>query len=179
MAEAYAFSANTLSQTILILLCFFALLAAASLSKNRAINNKFLHLLRVFFPSWRFFEDLSELPVIEYRLKGATGEPGAWMNIVRPKVSAGNLFLNPAGNLFLATQSLLEQVQAEISELDPENTQNFTRTASYELCVNLVKYELQKRTLGITSFEFRLKRRLQGTSDDSFEVFLKSEVECP
>lgn len=89
-------------------------------------------LLRFLFPAWRFFEDFSEYPVLQYRHRLEDSEWSEWKQpsyINRRQIH--HLFLNPQDNLQMAFNSLLEKLLANIEATkrdgDIEKTDSFAR----------------------------------------------------
>ena len=86
-----------------------------------------LFLLRVLFPSWRFFESIGVVPRLYVRASTVAGEWGDWTPALRPP-SRGlwNLVLNPRGNLHFARQSAVEhlvsEAEGEIEAAGPDAT---------------------------------------------------------
>lgn len=114
------------------------------------MRRRFLQLFRAWIPSWRFFETLSEQPVLFYRVAPAEGgDLGAWrVAIQRPRRSWYALALNGEGNLHLACYALLDQLEEDIGEIgehDATQLDAITQTPSYQLVQNLVCYLLRER----------------------------------
>ncbi|HET9953606.1 MAG TPA: hypothetical protein VFQ61_03835 [Polyangiaceae bacterium] len=89
-------------------------------------------LLRCLLPAYRFFERVDPLPALNVRF--GTTELGPWFLALEPPARRGfHLFLNPAGNLYLAHCSLVERFLDDLTDADPEQVPQ------------LVSYELLKR----------------------------------
>jgi len=98
-----------------------------------------LHLFRVLFPSWRFFDEVDLAPVLWVRISNnadAFGSEafGEWTECLR-KTGARTwtgLFLNGRENALHACHSLLKQFVLNLEEGDAESS------VSLELVENLV-----------------------------------------
>lgn len=143
------------------------------------MESKFLTLFRVLFPSWKFFTGVTEIPALYYRILSEHGDAGPWLPVLkRPERKWYSVFFNPEGNLCLAVQSLFQQVEAEIGELEPEQVELFEQSVSFQLLKNLALITLRSERLlepGI-SFQFKLNRIRQGDLSGSGEDFLISKA---
>jgi hypothetical protein len=106
---------------------------------RREVRGRGLALLRCFFPSWRFFEDVAAGPTLQL----STAAPGesfgpwrdAWVSAPR---TAASLIVNARGNLELAYQSLVDQLSSELE--DGEGTDP-TSSITYRLVQHLIERE--------------------------------------
>ena len=95
----------------------------------------------------------------------SSGELGPWrLGLQKPKRSLWSLIFNPEGNLYLAYNSLLQQVESDIGELRPEAVSSFEATPSFKLLYNLVHFLIGKceEVSSGTLFQFKIVRELQG-----------------
>ncbi|MCW8133848.1 MAG: hypothetical protein KIS92_26105 [Planctomycetota bacterium] len=129
------------------------------------MNPRFLQLFRAWIPSWRFFETLSEQPVLYYRTSAhAAGELGAWrVGLRRPPRRWDALFQNAEGNLHLACYALLDQLEDDIQTAGargPEALAAVPASPSYRLVENLVRFLLRERNElpGGGRFQFKVCR---------------------
>ena len=115
-----------------------------------------LTLLRCVLPSWRFFEEIAAVPTLSHRQIDAHGAPGPWLQtLAPPRRHAGMWGLHAAGNLYLAYQSLVEQLAAELEE--PAEFSELSRSVSYQLVQALVLQQLASQGQGAASqYQFRL-----------------------
>lgn len=106
---------------------------------RRPLRGKAWQLLRSLLPSWRFFEDVEPGPELSFRVVTAGAEPGPWRAALTP---GGALFplLNAHGNLHLAEQSLVEQLEAE---LDGAELEGAPQLVPYRLVQRLVEARLR------------------------------------
>lgn len=138
----------------------FVLFALLSIFSKRAPANRALLFLRVFFPSWRFFEKVESTLFLEYRFTSES----TWQPLFRPLHRGPfNWFFNPTGNLRLAFGSLLEQCASDMEEYEGEPERYF-QSVSYSLLKALVEFHLRKEHSDPQrSYQFRLLRREPGT----------------
>ena len=102
-----------------------------------------VQLLRVLFPSWRFFDSAAPTP----RLLVRTAEPGAPLGTYRDALPPlprrwSSLFLNAEGNLRLAYHGLLERLVSDVAELEEGDAEGARGLVSYELVMNLARASL-------------------------------------
>lgn len=111
------------------------------------MNGRVLQLFRAWIPSWRFFETLSDQPVLFYRFAAADGEEvGEWQQALkRPPRSWYSIAVNGEGNLHLACYTLLDQLEEDLGELDVSQMDLVPATPSYQLVKNLVCFLLRER----------------------------------
>jgi hypothetical protein len=123
---------------------------------RRELRSGTLTLLRCVFPAWRFFEEIAAVPVLSHRVIDASGAQGPWLQtLLPPRRHAGMWGLHAAGNLYLAYQSMVEQLAAELE--DPAEINDLTQCVSYQLVQALVLRELQKQAGAVRGqYQFRL-----------------------
>src|ERR1700755_926477 len=99
---------------------------------RRELRSGSLTLLRCLFPAWRFFEEIAAVPQLSHRTIGPSGAHGPWVQTLQPpRRHAGMWGLHAAGNLFLAYQSLVEQLASEL--LEDTQPSDPTQSVSYQL----------------------------------------------
>lgn len=130
------------------------------------VRGRGLALLRCFFPSWRFFEEIAPGPSLEICIAEPGSEFGPWRAAWTPAPrTLSSLVVNARGNLELAYQSLLDQLWSEIEEQSDAVTTSIT----YRLVQHLVELECllaHERTAGL-----RYRFRLIATEDRAAEPF--------
>jgi len=128
---------------------------ALVLLPRRNVDARSLALLRCFFPSWRFFEEIEPGPTLQYCVSAPNESFGAWRTALEPEPhTASALILNARGNLALAHQSLIEQLWSELEDAPAEPSE----LVGYALVTALVRFEVlqpEERAPG-TRFRFRL-----------------------
>jgi hypothetical protein len=128
--------------TALLILAYFAWLAVALRKRQRTVQGPWLFLLRAFFPNWQFFHGLGPAPRLWVR---AQGTPGQWSNwqAVYPRLQrrAWHLLQNPAVNLALSHQNLVEHLATDVHDL-AENA-DIRDCVSYQLVTRLARDAIQ------------------------------------
>jgi hypothetical protein len=120
-------------------------------------------LLRSLFPSWRFFEDVEPGPEATFAVATPGGDFARWQPVLAAAPSRG-FFLNAAGNSYLAQQSLVEQLWAE---LDGVRADDAPRLVPYQLLQRLIIE--RARELGLLELGGRYKFRLGTDESIDFE----------
>ena len=135
-----------------------------------AAMGKWLDLLRGFFPSWRFFDDLGAELVLEARVGASPETLGPWRNCLPPiRRSWRNLVINPEGNFLHACHNQLSHLNADIqASISPDQLDAKT---SYVITRRLVEYQIRRQNLATPpyQFQFRLTARYEqepGRPDD-------------
>jgi hypothetical protein len=112
---------------------------------------KFFFLLRVFFPSWKFFDDAGSLPKLFYQTEGQSD----WIEVSQnPKWSWSYLFLNPVGNFNHALDSLIDQLLIEALSSNPET---LSASAPYRLVQNWIQKQIRQNHTQIPASRFLFK----------------------
>lgn len=166
----------------LILAIFFLSILLLSMTKRHALGGRRLSLVRSLFPSWRFFDQLENVPKIFYRLRLQNNDLTNWQPIpIHCERKFINLFSNPNGNLYFAFHSLTEQVISDMN--DCTETSEFATSTSYELMKNMVHFLLMQKTGALfkdsTGFQFMISMNTIATqkSNDGILVSLEHSVE--
>ena len=108
---------------------------------------KWIFLLRAFFPSWRFFEDVGPELSLEVRAGATEGQLGEWRAALPPiGRSFNNVILNPQGGFLHAAHNLLNHFASDIQDYE-----NIGKRPAYALVKNLARQSVQGRY-----FQFRL-----------------------
>ncbi len=162
-----------LTELIIALAVYFALITLLSSLKPRYIPGRAIYLFRAFFPSWRFYEDICEMPMLYYRTLEPAGDwKLAWQ---KPLRSWSTIFVNPQVNYLFACQGLLNQVENDVNELGEGAHEEFSNSVSYRLLENLVRYSMRAEGDGAaTRYQFKLMAAIQG--EDAFQDVLISPV---
>lgn len=143
------------------LLLGLGVLVTLQLSRQ-PLRSKAWLLLRSLFPSWRFFEDVEPGPELSLRVVSSDGHYGPWLPVIEPGVGFGALVFNAEGNLRLAYQSLVEQLEAE---LDGVTLSLAPSLVPYRLVQRLV--ERRARALSGAATAVRYQFRI-GDAQDGF-----------
>lgn len=87
---------------------------------RRTTRSPVLARLRVLFPAWRFFDRATASPVLFVRHADTSGQLGPWRPVTAPAAPAMRWAFAPRANLALAEQAAVEQLVAELGDLDIE-----------------------------------------------------------
>jgi len=132
-----------------------------------------MNFLRIFVPSWRFFDRLGRVPEVLFRGKSLDSESKKWQPLlIKPKRKFYNLLFNPAGNLYLAYMSLIEKV------LDDSQSQSkkFEDTVSFKLLKNLVREKVLESSPDYTHYDFKIiVKEFDDSEVKEVEVFVTPE----
>lgn len=127
---------------------------------NRVAPYRYIHFFRVFFPSWKFFEDIGASPQLFYRLKQSSGDFGSWTPLIHKQPRhLSHLFINPQILYLLSIQSLLQHITTAAAEaLDQQQTaMEFSQSVPYQLVKNCVIESLSKNKFtSPVDFQFKV-----------------------
>jgi hypothetical protein len=71
-------------------------------------------LFRLLFPSWAFFDAVTDVPRLELRVRSADELKGTWVAVLRaPSRGGRHVLFNPEGNEQLALQAVVDRFAAE------------------------------------------------------------------
>ncbi len=114
---------------------------------------KWLYLLRTFLPTWRFFEDISDEPSLQFRVF-RHHQWTDWHPVFDPMMrSWPQLCFNPQVNYQLAAGSVVQHLLQEL-----EDKSKIEETAPFQLLQKLVLFEIVRRRLsGTERFQFKLQ----------------------
>jgi hypothetical protein len=125
---------------------YFFIILMLSRLKTPSVGGHAIYLFRAFFPSWKFFEDYGDVPALFYRLGANSEQLGEWIPcLTRPKRRLSSLLMNGDGNFYLACTSLLQQVVAELEDIEEADIQVFDTTVLYQLTHNLVRFQISQQ----------------------------------
>ena len=174
---------GTVDFTALLILAYFALLFVTLLWSSRVIQGPWLFFLRAFFPNWKFFHAVGHVPHVYVR--GQAG--GVWTDwhLVYPRVPRRwhHVFHNPAVNLALSHQNLVDHLASDLNAL-PDGA-DASQLATYRLVTRLAHQAIRGDTWGDTPmiaepvpvvdhFQFELRMELPTTAHH--ELMLQSPV---
>ena len=123
---------------VVMVAAYFALLGLGMVFRKKALtlSGPWWFLLRAFFPNWQFFHGLGPAPRLWVR---SQSQPGQWSNwqAVYPRLPrrAWHLLHNPAVNLALSHQNLVEHLATDVHDL-AENA-DIRDCVSYQLVTRL------------------------------------------
>ncbi len=169
--------------TAVLILAYFALLFVTLLGRSQVIQGPWLFFLRAFFPNWKFFHAVGHVPHVYVRGEAA----GVWTDwyLVYPRLPRRwhHLFHNPAVNLALSHQNLVDHFASDLNAL-PEGA-DASQLATYRLVTRLAHQAIRGDRWGDTPmiaapvpkverFQFELRMELPASS--SRELMLQSPV---
>ena len=153
---------------------FFITVVVFTLRKNLILSTRFLPILKIFFPSWRFFDDPGSTASLAYRLSAGQNF-GPWQSCPTPVDRKWmNLFLNAQGNLHLALQTIIERLMRDVEDVDPTLTSDVSQLISYQMILKLVR--LQARQSFPETSEKRVQFKISVETQGSVEEGLVSLV---
>jgi hypothetical protein len=165
------------SSQLIALSFFFTVMALLVCWRSPTVSGQTLVVLRSLFPSWRFFEEVTEVPMLQYRTSADGLHFDDWKTaLTRPVRRWHTIFVNPLGNLYLAYHSLLEYFEEEL-RLASVGSQP-TDLVSYDLIAEVVRKSIQQSSSKGSRFQFRISRVFQGSPlEEAQEVFVSLPME--
>lgn len=135
--------------TALFIVAYFVLLAVALRKRQRTVQGPWLFLLRAFFPNWQFFHGLGPAPRLWVRAQNAQDQWSQW-HAVYPRLprEASHLLHNPAVNLALSHQNLVEHLATDIHDLSDDG--DIAQCVSYQLVTRLARDAVEGGDWGAT-----------------------------
>lgn len=129
--------------------------------------------LKLFIPTWKFFDQLGTVSNLFYRELNKTGD-GPWMPVFdKPKRNFLNLFYNPEGNLYLACVALVDRLVHEVGTNHTLSPQDIEQLESFLLVKNLVLVFLQEKKSKGFRFQFKIQVQSEKTALEDFLVSKK------
>lgn len=124
---------------IFLLILMASLFLILAWLESPTFESPFFKYLRVFFPSWKFFGNLSPIPIIYYRTRCDDHDYTLWIKFpaIQHTRRLRNLFHNPDVNLDFNFQVQLEQLLEDLtaiiepSKTKPEDLMAFKIVSSY------------------------------------------------
>lgn len=146
--------------TALILLYFIIILSFTFL-KAKFLDHAFFNFFKSLFPSWKFFDESTDTPVLLYRFLSSEDD---WKIAVPvPKRKWSDFFWNPEGNFYLAYHSHMQQLMNDLTNLEEEKLQDFQHHLSYKLTANFLKIRDFSRP-----YQFKISTIVK--TEESFEI---------
>jgi hypothetical protein len=140
-----------------IVWCVLAALCALGLGLGRReLEHPLAALLRVLFPSFRFFDDVAPLPTLYVRT-GDGAALGPWQPALQaPPRRLRHALWNPEGNLHLAHGSLLERLISDLAEAGPIALAEAEGLTSYGMVLALAAQAADRLGLSGAEVQFKL-----------------------
>ena len=185
--------------TALFLAAYFALLAWMLRRRARVVQGPWLFFLRAFFPNWKFFHAVGMAPRLYVRGRDRLGQWTRWHRVY-PRVprQLGHLLHNPAVNLALSHQNLVDHLASDINEL-PEGA-DIGQCVSYQLVCRLAHQAITgdhwggtpmlaltpaQLPTGLDAFQFQVRMEspktgaeaaAEAVADDAVQMLLSPEL---
>lgn len=122
--------------TALLIGAYFVLLTLGLRKHKPLVQGPWLFFLRAFFPNWKFYHAAGHAPRLYVRAQTATGDWTDWHRVyARTPFRLGYALHNPAGNLALNHQNLVDHLWSDIQDL-PEDG-DITQRVTYQLVTRL------------------------------------------
>lgn len=125
---------------------------------RRTLGSRSWMLFRCLVPAWRFFEQIAPLPALRYRVAPGGEDWRDWQDALHPVPrTASSLLINAAGNLHLASESLVEHLVEDLEDAS-EHRRSEDELVSYRLVCALVEQRV-RATFGSSAtlrFQFSL-----------------------
>jgi hypothetical protein len=115
---------------------------------------RWIQLFKIFFPSWKFFDESKLWPKLEYQINN-----GSWVIFDnRVRVRPLNLILNSENLILMNFQTHLQRSLMNLSGLSQEEMENYSQTSDYQMTANFLLYyiSLLYPNLKRNSLEFRI-----------------------
>ena len=122
-----------------------------------------LQLLKLFLPTWKFFDHVGLVPVLYFRFGENENQLGEWQRVIDvPERKWTNLFLNPKGNWVSHQQTALHQLLNDNLKLDVNELE---KSKSFQFIKSLVEQKLKSDAKKQILFQFKVT----GVSIHNFE----------
>ena len=121
-------------------------------------SRQWMPALKLFLPSWNFFNDFSAVPRIEYRLLPAGAVATDWRPLFRnhDTCDVGRVLFNPAGNLELLEKSLVERAVDEL-ELGPAGRDSFAGSETEAALIRMARARIGESLVTVAGERFQVR----------------------
>jgi energy-coupling factor transporter transmembrane protein EcfT len=170
--------------TALLIVAYFVVLLLTLRWSSRVIQGPWLFFLRAFFPNWKFFHAVGHVPHLYVRGQSLDGDWTNWF-LVYPQLPRRwhHLFHNPAVNLALSHQNLVDHFASDLNAL-PDGA-DASVLPTYRLVTRLAHQAIGGDTWGhcpmlgvalppMGYFQFQLRMELPASTRS--ELMLQSPV---
>ncbi len=162
--------------TTVLIVAYFALLAVSMRKRWGTIEGPWLFFFRAFFPNWKFYHGINLAPRLYVRGQAKSGHWSEWRLIYpRLPLRALHLIHNPAVNLALTHQNLIDHLANDINDL-PDGA-DIQPKVTYQLVARLARQALEGGQWGnhpmmsqapirdLNAFQFQLRMELPGSQN--------------
>jgi hypothetical protein len=145
------------SPTLWLVAGYFCFLLLTLVYRSRIVAGPWLFLLRSFFPNWRFFHQVGHVAVLTIRVAVVPDQWQDWQ-LMTPRAARKwqQLLHNPAVNLALSNQNLVEHLSADIQAAGEEA--DCRQWVTYQMLSRLVRHSLTQTYAGqsLHAYQFRV-----------------------
>lgn len=115
-------------------------------------------VLKLFLPSWNFFNDFGVVTQLEFCLVRAGETESAWQPVHPITTTPGwrRMFFNAQGNLELLEKSLLDRIATVLQECPARVSDDFAHSEGGLMLARIIRARLQEQGVQVTTFRFRL-----------------------
>lgn len=134
--------------------------------------------LKLFLPSWNFFNDFAEVPRLEYCVISNMTAVMDWKPLLTDHNTCdlGRVLFNPAGNVELLKASLVDRAVNELSG-DPRSDRNgFAKSEALSTLERLTRTRLAQLYSASDSDRFRIRLVLIEPGTAARTVFTSEEL---
>jgi hypothetical protein len=79
-------------------------------------------LLRLLFPTWAFFDRVTEVPLLQARVTAHDGTPGPWRDVMQaPPRTWRSALYHPEGTAHLALQGAVDRLAVSCHQGEPDD----------------------------------------------------------
>lgn len=167
----------------IVLAAYLGVLVALATLRAVPIRSRVVQRLRVLFPSWRFFEELGEVPALQVRVGASPEALGPWRAALPPVPRRPWALLeNADANLALAAGSLLQHLAADLGELPDDAPGGIAGLVSYQLTDHLAASQVARLDAAARAYQFRVVAYAPGAAppadDDTDDELVRSPVQA-
>jgi len=161
------------------------LLVVVTLMARRSVGHPLVSRLRALLPAWRFFDRVAPSPYLLCRWAVPGARFGAWSPIDGGPRGAASCVFAPRANLLLACHAAIEQLVAELGELElvapggPDAIDTdpaVVHRVSYELVSRIARSYLPVAIRGAPGVVFQWKLIVPGDPPDPGDSLVSVEL---
>lgn len=153
---------------IVVLAIYFISIILLSVFKTPEIKSPLLNFFKPIFPSWKFFDESVDTPLLYYRTINGQEVSGWIICVPHAPKKWFHIFINPTGNFYLAYHSHIQQLLGELDACNDDQITAFHKSVSYKMTENFVRFELQRKNY-IGNFQFKI-------SDQQDDILLSPDL---
>ncbi len=122
-------------------------------------SRQWMPALKLFLPSWNFFNDFGAVPRIEYRLLSAGAVATDWQPLFRNHDTrdVGRVVFNPAGNLELLEKSLVDRAVDALGLSQVAAPDLFAGSETHAALARLVRSRIGEHRIPPDADRFRFR----------------------